>query len=70
MTVEKPSYETWRDRAALGMAERIEDIFCQSHAGGRTQRLALIQLIILDAMDREVKGFLAQVDITRNAQKT
>lgn len=38
------------DAIALEAAKRIEDIFVMSHEGGRTQRLAHVQTVIITAI--------------------
>jgi hypothetical protein len=39
------------DEAALAAAHKIEDIMCQHHDGGRAQRLARIQVAIVEAIE-------------------
>lgn len=49
------------DRAALRAAEMIEDEFCKAHPGGRCQRLAAVQNIILDLLDGNMSAFVGAV---------
>jgi hypothetical protein len=42
-----------KDSIALRTAHAIEDLFAQHHEGGRTQRLAKMQVLIRDAMNRD-----------------
>lgn len=41
---------------SLKCAEHVEDLFAQHHRGGRTQRLARMQLIIREAMRTNLSG--------------
>ena len=42
---------TRTDEAALAAAQKVEDIFCRSFPGGRVQRLAAIQVAIVEAIE-------------------
>lgn len=44
------------NQIALDVALSIEDLFAQHHAGGRTQRLARMQIVIREAMRANLKG--------------
>lgn len=44
------------NRAALDAALRIEDLFCQDHIGGRTQRLARVQILVRETMRMMLTG--------------
>lgn len=44
-----------RGPVSLEAAKKIEDIFCAHHSGGRTQRLARIQVVILEAIEEARK---------------
>jgi hypothetical protein len=67
--IEKPSYETWRDREALNVAQKIEDLFCQHHIGGRMQRLAKIQCLLIGAMEAEMNSFTGAIEHARMTMK-
>lgn len=45
------------DARALTVAKEIEDIYCQSFIGGRSQRLASIQIAIARAMT-DIRAFV------------
>lgn len=51
------------DSLALQAARDIEDIFAQSHVGGRTQRLAKIQVVIMAAMNKLAKAAGARTNV-------
>jgi hypothetical protein len=43
------SFDT--DQIAMNTATEIENLYCQSWEGGRTQRHARIQLVVAEAME-------------------
>lgn len=47
------------DSASLDAARAIEDMFAQHFPGGRTQRLARIQVTIRDCLERMLSGEVA-----------
>ena len=44
------------DEVSLRVALAVEDQFAQGHTGGRVQRLAKIQLLIRNAVERATQG--------------
>lgn len=54
--MELSRHEAGLDDIALNVAHQVEDLFAQHHNGGRTQRLARIQLIVREAMRANLKG--------------
>lgn len=56
------------DSIALQAAREIEDIFAKGWPGGRTQRLARVQCVIIDAMKQVVSKPSAMVVVPSRVQ--
>ena len=54
--IELPHTEAGLNKISLDVATKIEDLFSQHNEGGRTQRLARIQLQIREAMRANLHG--------------